>query len=84
MYGLVCDCTGSPGLSVVVNAAGITRDKSLLKMTEDAYDEVLKVNLKVYIMHIYMFPHPLKLTLPQFYIHSSPPFELKEELHFMN
>jgi NAD(P)-dependent dehydrogenase (short-subunit alcohol dehydrogenase family) len=31
---------------VVVNAAGITRDKSLLMMTEQAYDEVVKVNLK--------------------------------------
>ena len=44
---MISPSVGGPGLSVVVNAAGITRDKSLLKMTEEAYDEVLKVNLKV-------------------------------------
>ncbi|CAI8050668.1 Estradiol 17-beta-dehydrogenase 8 [Geodia barretti] len=38
--------TGGPQLSAVVNAAGITRDKNLLKMTEQAYDEVIKINLK--------------------------------------
>ena len=38
---------GGPQLSAVVNAAGITRDKNLLKMTEQAYDEVIKINLKV-------------------------------------
>ena len=42
-------CTGGPPLSVVVNAAGITRDKSLLKMTEEAYDDVIRVNLKVFL-----------------------------------
>ena len=44
---MISPSVGGPGLSVVVNAAGIIRDKSLLKMTEEAYDEVLKVNLKV-------------------------------------
>ncbi|CAI8050669.1 Estradiol 17-beta-dehydrogenase 8 [Geodia barretti] len=39
--------TGGPQLSAVVNAAGITRDKNLLKMTEQAYDEVIKINLKL-------------------------------------
>ena len=43
--------TGGPGLSVVVNAAGITRDKTLLKMSEEAFDEVIKVNLKVHTIH---------------------------------
>lgn len=38
--------TGGPQLSILVNGAGITRDKSLLKMTEEAYDDVLRVNLK--------------------------------------
>uniref|UniRef100_A0A1B0G0Y9 (3R)-3-hydroxyacyl-CoA dehydrogenase n=1 Tax=Glossina morsitans morsitans TaxID=37546 RepID=A0A1B0G0Y9_GLOMM len=32
--------------SVIVNSAGITRDGYLLKMTEDDYDDVYKVNLK--------------------------------------
>ena len=36
-----------PPLSVVVNAAGITKDKSFLKMTEEAFDDVINVNLKV-------------------------------------
>lgn len=44
--------TGGPGLSVVVNAAGITRDKTLLKMSEEAFDEVIKVNLKVHNIHL--------------------------------
>lgn len=44
--------TGGPGLSVVVNAAGITRDKTLLKMSEEAFDEVVKVNLKVHTIHL--------------------------------
>ena len=39
---------------MVVNAAGITRDKSLLKMTEEAYDDVIRVNLKVPHMYCYM------------------------------
>ena len=35
-------------LSVVVNGAGIIRDKMLLKMTEEAFEEVIDVNLKVW------------------------------------
>ena len=38
---------GGPPLSVVVNAAGITQDRTLLKMTEKAFDDVISVNLKV-------------------------------------
>ena len=33
--------------TVVVNAAGITRDGMLVKMTESQFDEVIDVNLKV-------------------------------------
>lgn len=33
--------------SVVVNAAGITKDNFLLKMTESEFDDVINVNLKV-------------------------------------
>lgn len=33
--------------TVVVNAAGITRDAMLMRMTEDQFDEVIDVNLKV-------------------------------------
>ena len=33
--------------TVVVNAAGITREALLMKMTEDQFDEVIDVNLKV-------------------------------------
>lgn len=33
--------------SVCVNAAGITQDEFLLKMEEDDFDKVIKVNLKV-------------------------------------
>lgn len=33
--------------TVVVNAAGITRDGMLMRMTEDQFDEVIDVNLKV-------------------------------------
>ena len=32
-------------IDIVVNNAGITRDKSLRKMTEDDWDEVISVNL---------------------------------------
>lgn len=31
---------------VVVNCAGITRDSTLLKMSEQAFDDVVAVNLK--------------------------------------
>lgn len=33
--------------TVVVNAAGIIRDAMLMRMTEDQFDEVIDVNLKV-------------------------------------
>ncbi len=33
--------------SVCVNAAGITQDEFLLKMEEDDFDKVIKINLKV-------------------------------------
>lgn len=32
--------------TIIVNSAGITRDNFLLKMSEEDFDEVLKVNLK--------------------------------------
>ncbi len=32
-------------ITILVNNAGITRDKSFLKMTKEAWDEVMKVNL---------------------------------------
>ena len=41
----VRDWAGVP--SVVVNAAGIVRENFLLKMTEEQFDEVIRVNLKV-------------------------------------
>lgn len=33
-------------LDILVNNAGITRDNLLLRMTEDSWDEIMKVNLK--------------------------------------
>ena len=33
--------------SIAVNSAGITRDAMMLKMTEENFDKVLSVNLKV-------------------------------------
>ena len=38
--------TGLGGLHILVNNAGITRDKLLLRMSEEDWDVVLKVNLK--------------------------------------
>lgn len=35
-------------LSIVVNGAGIIRDKMLWKMTEQNFEEVIDVNLKVW------------------------------------
>lgn len=35
---------------IIVNSAGITRDNWLLKMSEDDYDNVLNVNLKVTLL----------------------------------
>ena len=37
----------SQPLSIVVNGAGIIRDKMLWKMTEEHFEEVIDVNLKV-------------------------------------
>jgi 3-oxoacyl-[acyl-carrier protein] reductase len=34
------------GVDVLVNNAGITRDNLLMRMTEDAWDEVMEINLK--------------------------------------
>ena len=34
------------GIDIVVNNAGITRDNLLMRMTEEAFDEVLRANLK--------------------------------------
>ena len=34
------------GIDVLVNNAGITRDASVLKMTDDMFDQVINVNLK--------------------------------------
>lgn len=34
------------GISIVVNNAGITRDASLLKMSEDDFNDIISVNLK--------------------------------------
>jgi len=48
----------SQPLSIVVNGAGIIRDKMLWKMTEDHFDEVIDVNLKV----TYPLMHAHKLT----------------------
>lgn len=38
--------TGLSGLHILVNNAGITRDKLLLRMSEEDWDVVLRVNLK--------------------------------------
>ena len=40
-------------LSVVVNGAGIIRDKMLWKMTEESFEEVIDVNLKVCVIKSY-------------------------------
>lgn len=34
------------GLDILINNAGITRDNLLMRMTEDAWDEVININLK--------------------------------------
>lgn len=36
--------------TIIVNSAGITRDNFLLKMSEEDFDEVIKINLKVIIL----------------------------------
>ena len=38
---------GTPPLSVIVNAAGIHTSHSLLEQTEQTFDKVIDVNLKV-------------------------------------
>ena len=60
--------------TVVVNAAGITREALLMKMTEDQFDEVIDVNLKVVftatssygrivqMCHFFHFPFSIKGT----------------------
>ena len=60
---------------MVVNAAGITRDKSLLKMTEEAYDDVIRVNLKVSDIHCY-YMHLLARNIECVYCHISYSFRL--------
>lgn len=40
--------------NIVVNCAGITQDKTLLKMTEQNFDAVIAVNLKgVYLVRCF-------------------------------
>jgi len=44
---LICDVVAEFGvLDILVNNAGITMDNLLLRMTEDAWDKIMKVNLK--------------------------------------
>ena len=38
--------------SCIINCAGITQDSLLLKMTENDFDQVIQVNLKVVILFI--------------------------------
>ena len=40
--------------TIAVNSAGITRDAMMLKMTEENFDKVLSVNLKVLILSDYV------------------------------
>lgn len=35
---------------VAVNSAGITRDRTMMKLTEEDFDKVVNVNLKVHVM----------------------------------
>lgn len=37
--------------SVIVNCAGITRDNFLLKLSEEDFDDVININLKVYMIN---------------------------------
>ena len=48
MDAIKTDFANGPPLSVLVNSAGITRDSLLLKQTEEEFDSVLAVNLKVH------------------------------------
>ncbi|XP_045861485.1 (3R)-3-hydroxyacyl-CoA dehydrogenase isoform X5 [Meles meles] len=43
--------------SVVVSCAGITRDEVLLRMSEDDWDKVIAVNLKLILSALLLFPH---------------------------
>lgn len=45
MFSKILD-TFQTAPSVIVNCAGITRDRQLAAMTEDLFDEVMNVNLK--------------------------------------
>ena len=47
MDSIKADFSGGPPLSVLINSAGITRDSLLLKQTEEDFDSVVAVNLKV-------------------------------------
>lgn len=42
----ICSKFNSPP-SIVVNSAGITKDNFILKLDEDHFDDVIRVNLKV-------------------------------------
>lgn len=42
----ICSKFNSPP-SIVVNSAGITKDNFVLKLDEDHFDDVIRVNLKV-------------------------------------
>lgn len=33
-----------------MNSAGITRDRTMMKLTEEDFDKVVNVNLKVHVM----------------------------------
>ena len=39
-------------LDVVVNNAGITKDNLLLRMREEDFDDVIRINLKLSLIHI--------------------------------
>ena len=64
-------------LSVVVNGAGIIRDKMLWKMTEESFEEVIDVNLKVCVIKSYHFKSPVNSVYKHMQIHTTHPFSLK-------
>ena len=45
------DFSSNAPLSAVINNAGIIKDALLLKMTEENFDDVIRVNLKVKLFH---------------------------------
>ena len=53
-----------PPLSVVVNNAGIIRDALMLKMTEEDFDDVIRVNLKVTMIINYYLTSSLVFKKP--------------------